>query len=173
MVLRHPCAVANSKMQANWDNSLTHFLIQEELKKDFLAPYLKEINAAQSEFDKHIFWWCIENYVPLKQFNESEILIIFYEELYKNPQHEINNILSFIGEEFTSKFINNVYQPSAVSTKDSAILTGKDVINDWRKNISKNQINRAIEICSFFGLDKIYNESSSPLVVGNEALNIL
>ncbi len=37
------------------------------------------IQNTQIEFEKIIFMWCIENYIPLKQFQPSGLYIIFHE----------------------------------------------------------------------------------------------
>ena len=173
LLLRHPCAVANSKLKLGWETHLNDFLIQDELMEDFLNPFKKEIESAQNTFDKHIFMWCIENYVPLRQFSGGEVLVIFYEYLCTNPQKEIENILSFIGEDFSSEMIEQSTKPSSLSRKDSPICSRSDLVNSWRKSISNKQTERAMEICSIFGLQKIYDKSGFPLLSGKEALSLL
>jgi len=78
LILRHPCAVVNSKMNIaeKWFKkpNLNLFLRQEELLHDFLNPFIREINQPTTVFEKFILMWCIENYVPLKQFQQNEIL---------------------------------------------------------------------------------------------------
>ena len=63
-------------------------------------------------------------------------------------------------------------KPSGRIRKDSAIVTGTNLIDTWRKHITDKQIARAIEILTLFGLDKIYTEGSLPLVRGEEALGL-
>ena len=138
---------------------------------DFLDPFKKEIENAGNSFDKHIFRWCIENYIPLKQFNEGEIQIIFYENLCTNTQKEVERILSFIGEPFSLEILEQSTRPSALSRKDSAIASGANLIDSWRNDINDKQVERALEICSIFGLEKIYDQSSLPLLSGRAALN--
>ena len=172
LLLRHPCAVANSKLKLSWDTHLDDFLSQKELMSDFLNPFKKELEDAHDPFDKHIFTWCIENYVPLKQFNEGETLVVFYENLCGRPQDEIESIMLFMGERFSLKILSLINKPSALSQKDSAVNAGGDLINAWRENISERQAERAYEILSLFGLQNIYGKGSLPLVTGREALNI-
>jgi len=57
-----------------------------------------------------------------------------------------------------------------VSRKNSAINSGFDLINSWRKTITTDQIQRALRILNLFGLDVIYNDGDLPLVEGNEVL---
>ena len=60
LIMRHPCAVANSKSQGNWENNLDHYLSQEDLMEDYLEKrYLKiviskilEIKSSLKKFIK-------------------------------------------------------------------------------------------------------------------------
>jgi len=39
LVLRHPCAVADSRLRAGWQPHLTSFLEQPQLMEEFLGPF--------------------------------------------------------------------------------------------------------------------------------------
>jgi hypothetical protein len=54
LMIRHPCAVANSKLKLKWDAHLNDFLMQDKLMIDFLNPFKKEIEGAKDLFDIHI-----------------------------------------------------------------------------------------------------------------------
>ncbi len=172
LLLRHPCAVSNSQLQMKWDTYLDDFLRQDELMDDFLSPFKKELENVEDPFDKHIFMWCVENYVPLRQFHEGEILVTFYENLCKYPQTELEKIMGFVGVPYSSDILDKISKPSALSRKDSAINSKTDLVNSWRKSISDTQIKRAVEILSIFGLQEIYNEGDLPLLSGTEALKL-
>ncbi len=174
LLLRHPCAVANSRLKLGWDTHLEDLLAQDELMEDFLNPFKEKLENAKDKdlFDKQIYMWCIENYVPLKQFNKGEILVVFYEDICTNPETEIEKIFSFIGEDFSSKTIEKTKEPSALSQQDSAIISGNNLVGSWRKNISDDQIERAFEILSIFGLQKIYDKNNLPLMSGPDALKM-
>jgi len=172
LLLRHPCAVTNSKLQLRWDTHLDEFLKQDELMDDFLSPFRKALENAENLFDKHIFMWCVENYIPLKQFNENEILLIFYENLCKYPQDEIEKVMRFVGGTFSPEMLDKVTKPSKQTRKESAINSKVDLVSSWRKSISDEQIKRAVNILSIFGLQEIYNEGDLPLLTGTEALKV-
>ncbi len=163
-LFRHPLAVANSRgHKPKWDPSLEHFLTQPELMEDFLEPFRKEIESASTTFEKHIFLWAIENYVPLKQFSSQDhIYITFYENLCIDPESEIRRLFSFLGREFNEQVLNRIHKPSAQIRKGSAILTGEDLISGWKRYISKSEQERAMEILQLFGLDKIYTTELIP-----------
>ena len=168
LLLRHPCAVANSKIKAGWatPNLDKLFLEQEELMADFLKPFRKEIERAQGDFEKRIFSWCIQNYVPLRQFNNADIHLAFYENFCTNPRQEVKKLFCFLDEKFddgifNNKIIHSINRPSPLAHKGSAILLGDNLINSWEKHISKEQIRKALRILKVFDLDEIYSEEST------------
>lgn len=172
VLLRHPCAVANSRLKQGWPAHLEDFLIQDDLFDDFLDPFRQEIENAKDLFDQQIFMWCIENYVPLKQFKENEILVVFYEQLCRNPHQEMSRMMEYIGKSFSSDMLDKISRPSAQSRKDSAIISGVDPVSAWRNDISDEQVKRAVEILRMFGLHQVYSDSDMPLVDGSKALSV-
>jgi hypothetical protein len=162
LLLRHPCAVANSKLKLNWGTHLDELLSQKELMEDFLSPFEKEIQNAQTLFEKHIFLWCIENYIPLKQFNAGKIHLAFYEYFCIEPYEEIRSLFHFLNKGLDKNILKILHKPSQVSRQGSAILSGSNLINEWRRHISDDQIRKAIKILEYFELDRIYSENSLP-----------
>ncbi|MHA2289286.1 MAG: sulfotransferase domain-containing protein [Promethearchaeota archaeon] len=161
LVLRHPCAVANSRLKLKWDNHLDILLAQQELIDDFLMDFISEIGNCKTNFEKHVFLWCIENYIPLKQFRKGEVHIVFYENMCVNPLKEINRLFRFIGRKYTHKVFRQTKKPVMIRT-DSAVLTGDELISSWKRNVRKKMIKRTIDILELFELNKIYTEKPEP-----------
>ncbi|MGQ0618316.1 MAG: sulfotransferase [Panacagrimonas sp.] len=172
LLLRHPCAVASSKMKLGWETHLDDFLGQADLVLDHLEPFRREIAGAKDVFDQHIFMWCIENYVPLKQFSAGEVLVVFYEDICTRPAEQIARIFSFIGKGTGGDLARIAGKPSALSRKDSAIQSGADLIGSWKKSVSPEQARRAVEILKLFGLDAVYGTNPAPLLDGEAALRL-
>jgi hypothetical protein len=170
LLLRHPCAVVNSHLKLNWDNHLDEILAQAELIEDFLEPFKQKILLAETDFEKQIFLWCIENYVPLKQFKRGEIHLAFYENFCECPKDEIERLFSFLGKKFDETIFLNLSKPSSMSRKESAVITGDSIVDSWRKHITDEQLQKAVEIMSLFGLDRIYSEEVMPDVSSAYAL---
>lgn len=175
-LLRHPCAIAASKLKLGWEAHLEEFLSQDELIDDFLSPYKSEIAKVKDPFEKFIFSWCVENYVPLKQFRPGEMLVVFYEDFYLHPGRNIGAInnflpitLKFDTKSFSPEVLNN---PSSTSRKDSAVYSQANPIDHWRKDINDQQIKRAVEILDMFGLHQIYDDGNLPLVNGKQVLDL-
>jgi hypothetical protein len=166
LILRHPCAVAHSRLTlSHWDwlEDFNECINQEQLIEDFLNPFINEIKNAHNIFDIHVFSWCIANYIPLRQFQRGDIHMVFYENLCTKPEIEVERLFSYLGVPYNERVFKTIRIASALSRKDSAINTGKNLTDDFKNHISCHQIHRAIEILGLFGLDKVYSEGSMPL----------
>jgi hypothetical protein len=172
LLFRHPCAVAKSHLRGkNWSADPGLFLNQTALVEDYLAPFVPEIKAAQTDFERHIFRWCIQNYVPLKQFKPGQIHVAFYENFCEQPVEEIKRLFTFLDKVYDEAVLTKLKKPSPVTRLDSKIVTGGSLIDGWREKITAEQTDRAIEILSLFGLDKIYTPASLPRPEGvNEVM---
>ncbi|HBH12703.1 MAG TPA: hypothetical protein DDX29_06290 [Clostridiales bacterium] len=179
LIIRHPCAVANSKINIvrkhfqYTNNPLKAFLNQPQLMEDFLFPYESKMRDSKTDFESFVWMWCIENFIPIKQFNDGEIHITFYENLCINPEEEIKHIFSYINRPYSSEVIGKTRVPSSVSRKNSAINSGTDLLSSWRKHVSDDQIKSALDILNLFGMDNIYNDGDLPLLGSCEILNAL
>ena len=170
LLLRHPCAVASSKIVLGWKTHLTDFTSQPELVEDHLAPYLRVLESARDDFDRHILLWCVENMIPLQQFSAGELHVCFYEHLCLEPEREARALTTYLRRDFDPNLIATMSKPSALSKHHSAILNGESVVDSWRKRIDPAQVERAVELLSAFGLDRIYDAGNLPKVSGEDAL---
>jgi hypothetical protein len=169
LLFRHPCAVANSWLKLGWGqedhgskSDIEVCTSQAELMEDFLEPFREGIAKAQDDFEKHIFFWCMQYYVPLKQFKCGEIHLCFYENLCENPHEEIKNLFGFLGRKFDEKVLGILGTPSSLTREDSAIVKGTSLIDSWREHVSVQDLKNALKILSLFGLEKIYPSDSMP-----------
>lgn len=163
-LIRHPCATALSHVRFGLKVSLNDYIQQDELVSDFLTPFLTGINKAKdlSDFEKHIFVWCIENYVPLKQFKSDEICVVFYENFCEKPEEEIKKMFSFLGMEYEDKVVEILKKPASLARKWSAVIKGENLINSWRNYVTNAEIKTANEILSLFGLNNLYDTNCVP-----------
>jgi len=159
LLLRHPCAVVTSRLALGWRDNLWETMEQRELVEDFLLPVETDIRAARDAFERHVFSWCIENYVPLKQFGPGEIQLSFYENFLAHPEDEIPRLFDFLDEDFDAR----VY--SKASRKGE-----KGSVDAWRRCVSGSRLERTVEILALFGLDRVYGEGAMPDPSGAHAL---
>jgi hypothetical protein len=175
LLFRHPCAVASSKthlrrrkshLPRGWRPNLDDFLSQSDLVEDFLEPFEEEMRSARDDFERDVFSWCVENYVPLKQFGPGEMHLSFYERLCQDPADEVGRLFDFLGRDFDNSVFEKINRPSRLSRPKSAIFSGESLVADWRKHVTDAQLERAVEILRLFGLDEIYSEEPLPNTSG-------
>jgi len=171
LLLRHPCAVAASRLQQGWDDGYRDLFNQSQLVQDYLEPFSTAMHAAKSPFERHIFLWCIENYVPLKQLCRGDALVMFYEDLCVRPETELDRLSCYLGVTFGEGVRQALTRPSSQTRKASSInRKGADVASSWQDQVSRDMTTHALQILQLFGLGSVYSEGPMPLV---EADNLL
>ena len=165
LLLRHPCAVVASRLALGWQDVLSETMEQQTLVEDFLLPMEPEIRSARDGFERHLFTWCIENYLPLKQFGSGEIHLCFYENLLTRPERELPRLFSFLGEDFDERVYRKLKRPSPLSRDGEGAS-----VDAWRRSVTGRQLERAVEILGLFGLDRVYGEAPMPDPSGAHAL---
>lgn len=161
MMFRHPCADAYSRLRLGWQSHLDELLAQDDLVGDHLAPFVAEMRAARTPFEQHVFLWCAENYVPLRQLERGDAAFVFYENLCKDPQREVQRLFGFLGRDVAPEVYGRLAQPSELTREESAVHSGGDLVEGWRKSVDPQQAERAIDILRLFGLDAIYSLDTS------------
>jgi hypothetical protein len=142
---------------------LDHVVSQEKLIEDYLEPFKKEIAKAETDFEKHIFEWCIENYVAFKQVADNDRFhLTFYEDFCVKPEETARSLFAFLGREVDEEVLRALKRPSRQSKPHSSIVLGDSLVEGWRKHITQEQTHRADEILGVFGLDKLYSDESIP-----------
>jgi hypothetical protein len=176
LLLRHPCGVASSRLKVDWTGGadLRQLLAQPQLLEDHLEPFRAELAQTEDRFERMVYFWCIENVVPLRQFSPGEIHVMFYEHLCLEPEAEIERLLTFLGRGYDAEALKTVARPSSATRTDSAVISGEDLVAAWRKHVPQEQVSRAMEILARFGLDAIYSEDPVPILRGSDdALAVL
>ncbi len=168
LLLRHPCAVVASRLALGWRDNLSETVEQVELVEDFLRPMEPEIWGSRDAFERHLFLWCIENYVPLRQFAPEEIHLAFYENFLAHPDEEIDRLFSFLGTDYDERVYHRLKCPSPLSRKDAGSVSPS--VDAWRRHISEARLERATEILGLFGLQRLYGEGAMPDPSGAYAL---
>jgi hypothetical protein len=179
LLLRHPCAVLNSMLKLHWQsNAAEGFLSQPQLMEDHLEPFRADIAAATGVVDDNLLAWCANYYVALRQLAGQKVFVAFYEPLIIDPRKEVARLFAFLGRPFDERVFMRMMIPSAQARvsrfgDSSAVVTGGDMIDGWRKHITPSQLTRALELLHRFGLDSLYGLGSMPLVTDLARFDIL
>ncbi|HEY7982016.1 MAG TPA: sulfotransferase [Candidatus Eremiobacteraceae bacterium] len=171
LTFRHPCAVAASRLRYSWGHDLGALLAQPQLVDDFLSPMSKELKRIDDPFAMHVAQWCIENYVPLRQFAAGEIHVAFYEDFRSDPRREIARLFEFIGRPLTDDAFVQLARPSSTAWESAAgIALGGARSDGWKASVSGDAAKRAMEILQLFGLDRLYSTEAEPRIRAQEIL---
>ncbi len=163
LLIRHPLAVASSRFYHGWSNDLADFARDDRLMRDHLEPHRALIESVSDPFEKHVVQWCVENFVPLRQFVRGEIHVAFYENFSVEPRAELERLFAFLGKPFSERVLERVERPSRMTWA----LPGSRTVRTsdpeaWRPYVSAERLARALEIISGFGLDALYGDASLP-----------
>jgi hypothetical protein len=167
LLVRHPGAVVSSRLALGWRDNLSETMGQKDLVEDHLLPMEREILAARDPFERHLFLWCIDNYVPLRQFPPGGLHLCFYENLLLEPEPELRHLFAFIGRDFDERVLRRSGRPSPTSRRGAS--RGHPV-DGWRRWMSGRRLERTLEILGLFGLDRVYGEGAMPDPSGARAL---
>lgn len=165
-IVRHPCAVVLSRMEANWgaNEDLRALISQSELMEDYLHDRWDIIEGARSTESKHAVLWAIQNLIPIKQFGHEHLSIVFYENLCLKPEEEIPRIFQIIGHEFRTSVYKHLDVPSRTTMRTSAVVTNDDKVARWKELLSGKQINDILSVVRDFDLEYIYGDQVVPLI---------
>lgn len=167
LLLRHPCAVVSSRLALGWRDNLDETMGQEDLVQDHLLPMEREILAARDPFERHLFLWCIDNYVPLKQFRPGALHLCFYENLLLDPEPELRRLSAALSQNFDGKVLSRLERPSPTNRRGAPVDRSVD---GWRRGMTGRRLGRTLEILGLFGLDRVYGEGPLPDPSGARAL---
>ncbi len=173
-LIRHPCAVVSSRLQLDWSTYIPQYLAQRHLLEDHLQPMRESIASAKSQFEKHMYAWCIQHFVPLRQLSQGDVHVVFYEHLCVDREAEIERLFTFLGRRFDSRAVLRAATPSKTDWRETTVdqKSGENLVTTWQRHVGLDQLRTAMKILALFGLDYIYGEEPLPKVrrlLGNQA----
>jgi hypothetical protein len=116
--------------------------------------------------------WCIEHSIVLRQFRVGEIYLLFWENLCEQPELELEQVFKFLGKRYDGYTRAVVQEPSLTTSKGTreAIASGRNLLDLWRTEVSKEQVQWCLQALDVFGLAQIYSDDPRPNVAGALAL---
>jgi hypothetical protein len=170
-MMRHPLAVALSRLDKGWDDHFSDLLSQECLVEDFLSPFLEEMQLAQSALQRQVYLWSIENHVALTQLRRSDAVVVFYEDLMLNPIKQMERLSSTLRTSIDERVVNVLGRPSTETTHSASTLAlGSGFLSGWQSRVSSVEMASALKILRSFGLDRVYGTEPVPLLSSDSLL---
>lgn len=159
-LIRHPLAVAASRTRLGWKPSPEASFADKQLVEDHLAPFRGVLDSYRSDLERRVIQWCIENYVPLSYFQKrQDILVVFYERLVNDVEGELERIADPLG--IRVRRPSDVLTPSGTTYRPGGFAVA-DALDDWRRQLSADEVERGLEVVAAFGLDVLYGPEAMP-----------
>jgi Sulfotransferase family len=155
LLMRHPGAVAASKMQlggANWSHEsvLRVYMKDEKLFSDYLFNFRDILFKRLSPVAAHTIIWCIENMIPLQRAQKKNYCLVFYEDLILNRHLEWRKIIDFLGLSRIPDREMLIRPSQQVSTEMRNKTFDDQQIGRWMKSFDQSQLIELDEMLKIF-----------------------
>ena len=161
-IIRHPCAVVASVRNMGWEEAVKWSL--ESLRGEaglvdcYLAPYRRVLfDDNLSSVQELALLWCIENKVPLLQFEKNKWTGMLYESLLMQPEKELDRVYEqlklrrpFPGYRMVKKV--------AHTTRDRKKRQEQNPLAKWQSDLSEMEKKEVLDIVEAFDIGIYGNE---------------
>ena len=169
LLVRNPVSVALSKRKTDnwhWPADPSVFLDQSDLLKDH-GTCLRNISRfTNSEFVvQQVLVWSVLNAIPLRQFCNNSLYLLFYEDVFARPNDEIQKLMhhSFGDSIDTRPPLQKVdiEKLSRGSHDADPYGSGIQALQQWRSE-NRSEFAKCLNIVQEFGLDYLYGDGLTP-----------
>jgi hypothetical protein len=153
--VRHPAAFASSLARLGWPFDFGDLLAQPLLLRDWLDPFVPEIEAARREPDDWIaqcslLWRMVYHTVGLLKEQHPDFIVVRHEDISRDPLGEFQALYASLGLEFTPKNRLAIERSSRagnpvevpVKRAHSVRVDSQANLGSWRRRLSQEEIDR-------------------------------
>jgi hypothetical protein len=164
-LVRHPCAVVNSRLKVCWVANAQALLKQEELVEDYLRPWVADIERETDPVGSHALWWAVENMVAQRELSTRPHYRVFYETLMLDTMLEIKRIADYVGLEIYDLSKAMIESPSRTSRRVEADALIAPLLS-WQEELTSEDQRRVLDWVDrlgipWYGMD-IWPRGSAP-----------
>jgi hypothetical protein len=143
---------------------------QAALVEDYLAPFRELLESAQTGFEQRMAVWCIQNFVPLRQFAPGEIHVAFYEDFCVEPLAALRRLFEFLGDPVDDRSLavaadrmtmrsSTTHARTMTELVGGSRVDGIKQVSKWLSRVTDDERRTAATMLSAFGLDGVYSVS--------------
>lgn len=153
-VIRHPFRVVSSARSLGWSaRRLGHMITQEGLVADILGDRVADIDALDSEWERFVAIWCIENLVAFHALSRGAGLLVVYDQVVRDPDK-----LQDLWDHFAIGGFDRieVSKPSRLARGKSgspARAGGQQQDLD----LTRDEVRAAVDVLELFGLARFFD----------------
>lgn len=161
LLVRHPCAVAVSQIDADFDAADGGELPRARPRGTDavlarFAPVIDDVLEHGDRFDLVVLHWCMENWIPLSM-PRAALPLFSYERLVADPEPQLERLAAATGEAIGTRTRAELRRPRGYAKRaatQAAARRGR--VDGWVDAVTSRQRARADEILTAFGLDALY-----------------
>ncbi len=178
-LLRHPVPSAWSVAQLGWPDNLQQFVGQPSLMEGPLAALgntIRQTAGASDPFRRLVLRWCLENFVPTRLLAADQAHVVFYEQLVDDPAGELVRLSTYLRRfspgpwDIGLDSAGNLDRPSHTNYRHTDVASGPGRLDDWVGEVPAPRVDAALALLGEFGLDRIYGNSTRPLIAPEAVL---
>ncbi len=168
-LVRHPLAIAWSWTQLGWSvygtqkgGDVEFILGYKKLLRDYpeIERVARTLNLKDS-LERSIFLWGVYHLLPSQELEKGHYCLVYYENLMRNPEAELKRIFDYLGlpQEGVKKALSKRNDASSTNFHQRNIEEeqGK-LVQNWKVQYTKGEIERARHIVQAFGLGHFYED---------------
>lgn len=169
-IIRHPCAVIESKLRLggdDWDvdQELVRYLQQQPVY-NWVSAYMSsgEIDSL-TIVGRYALIWCIENTMPLLT-SDSRILKVYFESLAGHDDSTWKMVCAHLQLEHVpgAALMSKPSQQARPENRDK--IYGRKMTSSWRERMADNQIKEIEDVLLRFNITEYSVSQSEPLTKG-------
>lgn len=152
-IVRHPCAVVNSRLKVGWKADVSDILSQEQLIEDHLKPWVRDIEQERDVLGAQAVWWALENRVAMTDLSSRPHKFVFYEALCIDQEEQIRQVFDWLGLQQLAASRWQFDRPSRMSRKgvDYSGATGHR-LSAWTRELSAYEQARILSWAQRLGI---------------------
>ena len=163
-LIRNPLAQSSSAARGGWYET-KHASLEFVRQYPELQKYMKLVDKAaefaNSPITNAVRFWCLENIVVLGELSESDVHLVFYEDVLKTPDSVVPEMFHALNLDLSDDWLENAKRPSKTSRPSGA--TTQLGNSSHFDSISESDLSNARKILAIFQLDHLYEQEPNPV----------
>ena len=155
ITVRHPAAFASSLKRLGWDFDFSDLLQQDQLMRDWLEPFRRQIEAYLDKpgdviGQSSLLWRMIYQVVDDFRTRFPHFIVVRHEDLSLDPVSGYRELYTTLGLDFTDRVKQAILQSSSSDNPKelskravhSVQLDSRANMENWKRRLSSEEIER-------------------------------
>lgn len=171
LLIRNPFAVVHSKMKkadAYWPTDLEVYLNDNALIKRLgyaIEKLLIEAKKRNNFIEIQFINWCLGNLIPLQDFSQEKLHLLFYEDIKEMPTDELFKLKKFLGDRFsfvTDDVNREVFDSPSRVVSNAHRVEHENSFKYWQGLFGAEEFEIGMSVLNLFEMDKLYSSNGKP-----------